>query len=138
MDGSGLITKVGDIIELAGLGAVERGVQALSAAGVAVYISKNSNEMSIEVKTLHAAGLGAYSASSSTPFFFIHLSIFSSSTTFSRTLKVSSALFFSISLLRCLFRTIAFISFGLTFLSLPHWVKRVLYCRILQELVQVS
>jgi hypothetical protein len=64
---------------------------------------------------------------SGTLFLFIHLSIFSGSTTFPRTSNASPPLFVSASFLCCLFLTIAYISFGLMFLSRPHWVTRVLY-----------
>src|SRR6266702_3334667 len=87
---------------------------------------------------LHATGLGAYSMLSVTPFLFIHLSIFSDSTMLPRTSKASSPFAFSTSLLCCLFLTMAFISFVLTFLSRAHLLKRVLYCRILQGSVKVS
>src|ERR1700731_2837854 len=63
---------------------------------------------------------------------------FLGSTTLPRTLKARSPLSVSTSLLCCLFLTMAFISFGFTFLSWFHWLMRVLYCRMLERSTQTS
>jgi hypothetical protein len=79
-------------------------------------------------------GLGAYIASSETLLSFIQRAIFLAFTTLPRSTGTDSRLLVSTSFLCCCFLTIAFISLGLTCLSWPHWLKRCLYCRILQRL----
>lgn len=63
---------------------------------------------------------------------FIHRSIFCCSTSLPRTSNTSWPLSISTSFLFWRFRTIACISCGLTFLSLPHLLMRDRYCRSLQ------
>lgn len=74
---------------------------------------------------------------SETLFLFIHRSSLSFSTGVSLTLKLSSALVVSMRFLCWFFLTIAFISWGLMFLSSFHLLIRVRYCRnLLRSIVR--
>ena len=113
-------------------------VETLRADGVAKNILVNCNEDRRLGGCLRATELGAYKASFAIPFLFIHLSIFSACTACPRNLKPSSPFSVSTSFLRCRFRTIAFISLGLTFLSKPQLLIRDLYCLNLGKSARIT